>query len=122
MAVQIYFKLILTKRADVFKKNRIAAVSLQARFSIGYNSAVLWRVSEVVVTRRTRNAVVRFRARGFESHTLRASKKPLLSTNTREVFSCIFGEKQAKYGEIGLRSGRLAALEPDFLLSKAENG
>ena len=49
------------------------------------------------------------------------SKKPLLSTKTREVFSCIWGEKRAKYGEIGLRSGRSAALKPNFLRSGAGN-
>ena len=39
-------------------------------------SMSLRRVSEVVITRRTRNAVVPQGARGFESHTLRSKQGP----------------------------------------------
>jgi hypothetical protein len=44
----------------------------------------------------------------------------LLSAKAKEVFSCILGEKRAKYSEIGLRSGRSASPEPDFLHSDPE--
>ena len=43
-------------------------------------SVLIRRVIEVVITSRTRNAVVQFWARGFESHTLRLCfpRKPLM--------------------------------------------
>ena len=50
------------------------------------------------------------------------SKKPLLSAGTREVFSCILGKNRVNNCEIGLRSGRSTASEPDLLLSGLENG
>ena len=59
---------------------------------------------------------------GGRIHPRPPSKKPLLSTTTKEVFSCILGEKRAKYCEIGLRSGRSATSEPDFLRSSPGNG
>ena len=42
------------------------------------------------------------------------AEKPLLSTKSGEVFSCIFGRKQANYSEIRLQSGQTATTEPDF--------
>ena len=38
----------------------------------------------------------------------------------KKGFSAFWSKNRAKYGEIGLRSGRTAASEPDYLLSTAE--
>ena len=49
------------------------------------------------------------------------TKKPLLSTKTREVFSCFLGKIQGVILKIGLRSGRSAATEPDFCVQQQKN-
>ena len=48
------------------------------------------------------------------------TKKPLLSTRAKEVFSCILGKKRAKHREIGLRGGRSAASGPFFCFQQQE--
>ena len=48
------------------------------------------------------------------------TKKPLLSTKTREVFSCILEKNRAKSSKTGLRSSRSAASQPDFFVFKAK--
>lgn len=56
----------------------------------------VWRVIEVVITSCTRNAVVRFRARGFESHTLRSSSR-----------LCAYAKPAAFLLSVACRSGQL---------------
>ena len=50
------------------------------------------------------------------------SKKPLLSTTTKGVFSCILGKNETNIGKIGLSHCWSTVRKPDFLFSGRENG
>ena len=52
-------------------------------FSLVHNLIFVWKDIEVVITSRTRNAVVEFSAHGFESHSFRQQNKAPLG-----VFFC----------------------------------
>ena len=65
---------------------------------------------------------VRAKAHAGSNPAPSAIKETSFVYGAREVSSCILGKKRAEYGEIGLRSGRSAALEPGFLRSSPENG
>ena len=48
------------------------------------------------------------------------AKKPLLSTTTKGVFSCILGKNKAKSCNFGLQSGRSTIRKPGFCFQDAK--